>query len=74
MSKKLQPVFSNLCYFLFHQHHAIRNIISAATIDDLDDISCKTCLQLKIFSPKNIILLNKLCKKEKRKQNKELSF
>ena len=48
MNKKLKPVFSTLCYFLFHQQHSIHNIMSTATMGDLDDISCKTCLQLKI--------------------------
>ena len=47
--------------------------MSTATIGDLNDISCKTCLQLKIVVLKaSCCLTNSV--KEKTKQNKELSF
>ena len=49
--------------------------MSTATMGDLNDISCKTCLQLKIVVLKSIMLLDKLCKrKNKTKPKKELSF
>ena len=39
-----------------------------ATIGDLDDISCKTCLQLKV-----VVLKALCCLENSRKQNKKLS-
>ena len=47
--------------------------MSTTTIGDLNDISCKTCLQLQIVVLKApCCLANSV--KEKTKQNKELSF
>ena len=46
--------------------------MSTATMGDLDDISCKTCLQLKI-----VVLKASCCQTnsvKKTKQNKEISF
>ena len=46
--------------------------MSTATMGDLDDISCKTCLQLKI-----VVLKASYCQTnsvKKTKQNKEISF
>ena len=65
MNKKLQSVFFTPLFCLFHQQHSNLDIVCTATIGDLDDISHKTCLQLKVVVLKTSCFLENSVKQNK---------